>query len=264
MDSPAAIIVRILIELPTIFTYTDIKSVHVITNIQNLRENRMHSTLPPVRLASTGLILACIVAIGGCNQSPPPPAEKTPPAAAQTSTPPASASNMMSNVPVKGDEALPPSHPPLPSATPPHPTADAGSPPDINQQLASQHPQPAGKKKLAVAVPDSVKGKWTSATLAVTAEGAEKELKLAIGDKISLGKNLQLHLLHYLPAYTSDFQTVTSSSNEQVNPAIQVQAISNGQVVAEGWIFQNLTAFNSFRSEQVKIRLISAERAQKK
>lgn len=236
----------------------------MIINIHNQRENHMHFTPSPVRYASTGLILACFVALGGCNQSPPPAAEKTPAAAAQTSTAPAPASNMTSNVPVKGNETLPPSHPPLPSATPPHPTGEAGNPPDLNQQLASQHPKPAGKKKLTVVVPDSVKGKWASAMLAVTAEGAEKELKLAIGDKISLGKNLQLHLVHYLPAYTSDFQTVTSSSNEQVNPAVQVQAISNGQVVAEGWIFQNLPEFNSFSSEQVKVRLISAERAQKK
>jgi hypothetical protein len=229
----------------------------------------MSPTSFAIRYASTGLILAGIALINGCNQTPPPPAaEKTPPAAAQTSTAPvaapAPASNMMSNIPVKGDEALPPSHPPLPSATPPHPTSTAGNPADLNQQLASQHPKPAGKKKLAVVVPDSVKGKWASATLAVTAEGAEKELKLAIGDKISLGKNMQLQLLHYLPAYTSDFQSVTSSSNEQVNPAVQVQAISNGQVVAEGWIFQNLPEFNSFSSEQIKVRLISAERSQKK
>ena len=65
-------------------------------------------------------------------------------------------------------------------------------------------------------------------------------------------------------AYTSDFQTVTSSSNEQINPAVQVQATLNGQVVAEGWVFQNLPEFNSFKSEQVKVRLISAERTQKK
>lgn len=220
----------------------------------------MHPT-PSIAHISTGLILACTFVIGGCNQTPPPPAEKAPPAAAQTSVP---ASNMISNVPVKGDEALPPSHPPLPSAPPPHPTTEAGNPTDLNQQLAAQHPKPAGKKKLAVVVPDSVKGKWSSATLAITADGAEKEHKLAIGDKISLGKNLQLQLLHYLPAYTSDFQSVTSSSNEQVNPAVQVQIISNGQVLEEGWIFQNLPEFNSFRSEQVKVRLISAERAQKK
>jgi len=114
-----------------------------------------------------------------------------------------------------------------------------------------------------VVVPDSVKGKWASATLSVTANGAEKEIKLAIGNKVSLGKNLQLQLVHYLPAYTSDFQSVTSSSNEQVNPAVQVQAIANGQVVSEGWVFQNLPEFNSFSSEQIKVRLISAEPAKK-
>ncbi len=221
----------------------------------------MHLISSPVRLASTGLILACFMAIGGCNQSPPPAAEKTPPAAEnQTAPAPAPAGNMLSNVPVKGNEALPPNHPPLPSATPPHPTGEGENPADLNQQLASQHPKPAGQKKLTVVVPDSVKGKWASATLVITAAGTEKEVKLAIGDKTSLGKNLQLQLVHYLPAYTSDFQTVTSSSNDQVNPAVQVQAIMNGQVVSEGWIFQNLPEFNSFSSDQIKVRLVSAQK----
>ncbi len=219
---------------------------------------------PASRLASTGLILTCFITISGCNQTPPPPPEKAAPASTQASTPPAPSGAMTSNTPVKGDEALPPSHPPLPAASSPHPSDAGGAPLNLDQQLAAQHPKSAGKKKLNVVVPDSVKGKWTSVTLAITAEGAEKETKLAIGNRISLSKDLQLRLVHYLPAYTSDFQTVTSSSNEQVNPAVQVQAIVKDEVVAEGWVFQNLPEFNSFRSEQVQVRLISAERAGKK
>lgn len=216
-----------------------------------------------IQKLSTGLILLFTLATAsGCNQNPPPTAEKTPPAASQTGSAPAS--SLISNVPVKGNEALPPSHPPLPPTASPHPTNDAENRSDLNQLIAAEHPKATGTKKLAVVVPDSVKGQWASATLSVSSGGSDKEIRLAIGDKVSLGNKLQLHLVHYLPAYTSDFQSVTSSSNEQINPAVQVQTISNGQVVAEGWVFQNLPEFNSFRSEQVQVRLISAERSQKK
>jgi len=167
---------------------------------------------------------------------------------------------MISNITVKGDETLPPNHPPLTAA----PTADANGMNSVrNQQIASQHPKTSGKKKLAVVVPEIVKGKWASATLAVSSGETAKEIKLPIGGKISLGNKLELHLLHYLPAYTSDFQSVTSSSNEQENPAVQIEAIADGQVIAEGWVFQNLPEFNSFHSEQVKVRLINAERSHK-
>ncbi len=219
-----------------------------------------------------GLSLACAVFIGGCDKSQDKPAKTAAPDAPATApaapaamaSAPAPKGGMTSNVPVKGDEPLPPNHPALPTAMPPHPTGTAGANADINQQIASQHPKPADKKKLAVVIPDSVKGKWAAANIAVTINGAEKEIKVAIGDKISLGNNLQLQVVHYLPAYTSDFKSVTSSSNEQVNPAIMVQAIASGKIVAEGWVFQNLPEFNSFQSEQAKVRLLSGERTQKK
>lgn len=218
------------------------------------------------------LSLACAAFIGGCDKSQEKPAKTAAPAApatvpaAPTATASAPAPNggKISSVPVTGNEPLPPNHPALPTATPPHPGGTASAKADIDQQLASQHPKPAGKAKLAVVVPDSVKGKWAAARIAVATNGTEKEIKVAIGDKISLGNNLQLQVVHYLPAYTSDFQTVTSSSNEQVNPAIMVQTIAGGKIVAEGWVFQNLPEFNSFHSEQAKVRLLSGERAPKK
>jgi len=229
----------------------------------NQGEHYMRFITPLVRRVSTGLWLACVLAITGCDQTQPP-AAKTPASTTQADISSAPADNMASTVMVKGDETLPPNHPPLPQIAPPHPTNAANSLSNLDRQLASQHPKPNGKKKLNVSVPDGVKGQWAAATLAVTVDGAENQLKLSIGDTVSIGENLQLHLAHYLPAYTSDMQTVTSSSNEQRNPAVQVQAISNGQVVAEGWVFQKLPQFNSYRNKQVKVRLISAERAQNK
>ncbi len=218
----------------------------------------MCSTLPLVRRISTGLALICIAAITACGKAP----EKEAQTTGQTMMSPAS--GVVSNVAVRGDETLPPNHPPLPSAPPPHPIDSADNPSDLNQQLASLHPKQINKN-INVSVPDSVKGKWVSASLAVAVgNGAEKKLKLGIGETISLTKGLQLHLVHFLPAYTSDSQTVTSSSNKLVNPAVQLQSILNGKVETEGWVFQKFPDFNSFTSEQIKVRLISAQHTRKK
>lgn len=219
-------------------------------------------TLPLVRNISAGLALICITAIAGCDQTPSATDKKTVAETDQAMMTPAS--GVVSNIVVRGDETLPPNHPPLPSAPPPHPIDSVDNPSDLNQQLASLHPRQTNKK-IDVSVPDSVKGRWASATLAVTVDnGPEKKLKLTIGETISLTKSLQLHLAHFLPAYTSDSQTVTSSSNKLVNPAVQIQSILNGKTETEGWVFQKFPDFNSFSSEQIKVRLISAQRARKK
>lgn len=209
-----------------------------------------------IQITAAGALLTGMLLLGGCERSTPPIVEKTPAAAPQ-----APAENLLSNVPVQGDEALPSGHPTLPGAMPPHPTGTPGSRPDLDRQLAAEHPQSSGKKKPAVVVPDAVKAQWTGATLAVSVGGREKQLTLAVGKSAAIGNALQLHLLHYLPAYTSNFQTVTSSSSEPLNPAAQIEVISNGQVLAEGWVFQNLPDFNSFKSEQVQVRLVSGERS---
>ncbi len=99
-----------------------------------------------IRKLSTGLILLFTLATAsGCNQNPPPTAEKTPPAASQTGSAPAN--NLISNVPVKGNEALPPSHPPLPpTAFAPTRPIDAENRSDLNQLIAAEHPKATGTK----------------------------------------------------------------------------------------------------------------------
>jgi hypothetical protein len=222
-----------------------------------------------------GFSLVCAVSISGCDKNQGNKAGTTAPAfpaapvvMAASAVPPVMAPAMnegkMSNVPVNGNEPLPPNHPSIAAMNPPHPSGLANEKANLDQQIAAQHPKSEGKKKLAIVVPDSIKGKWSAAKIAVTINGAEKEMKVAIGDKISLGNNVQIQVTHYFPAYTSDFKSATSSSNEQINPAIMVQAVANGKVVSEGWVFQNFPDFNSFKSEQVKVRLISGESAQKK
>lgn len=183
-----------------------------------------------------------------------------PPAAA-----PAAGQMMTSAVPVTGNEPLPPKHPPLPTIPANHPPMPAvADDPATNKQIAEQHPQPSGKGTLAVSVPDDIRKAWSAVNVAVTGpDGKERNVRIAIGETFKLDKGTDLRIVNYLPAYTSDFKTVTSSSNEPKNPAIQVETTFNGKPGEQGWVFQNLSEFNSYRSEKIKIKLVSAEAAGK-
>lgn len=204
-----------------------------------------------------GLALAGALLMTACDNA----TKTAAPAPEKASAAPA---GLTSNVAVKGDEPLPPKHPPLPNASlPVHPPGGpaGNNKAALDQHLAAQHPQPASdKKKPRVSVPDSVKGKWAAVNIAVTGpDGKERTARVALGGSFALDGQTQLRIPHYLPAYTSDFATVTSASNEPKNPAIQVETIVDGKPVEQGWVFQNLPDFNSYRSEKIKVRLISAE-----
>ncbi|MHB1619065.1 MAG: hypothetical protein ACYCTY_03655 [Sulfuricella sp.] len=191
------------------------------------------------------LPLALVLFAGGCGKEEAKQA-KTAPAAPLT--------NPVMPAPVKGDEPLPPNHPPLG-------TLSDNSPQTLDNGVAAIHPKLDGKKVLTVVVPDSIKGHWKAVNLVITGpDGKEKAVRAAVDGKIAIGADgAQLHVINFLPAYTSDFNTATSSSNEPTNPAVQVQLIKQGKVLAEGWVFQKLPDFNSFSSSLVKVKLVSAE-----
>ncbi|MCL4471528.1 MAG: hypothetical protein ACYC05_13150 [Sulfuricella sp.] len=204
------------------------------------------------------LPLALVLFAGGCGKEEAKQAKTAP--AAQTAensgSPAAPPANKVLPAPVKGDEPLPPNHPPLGAVT-------GNSSQTLDNGAAAAHPKLDGKKALAVVVPDSIKGHWKAVNLVITGpDGKEKAVRAAVGDKIDIGtEGAQMHVMNFLPAYTSDFNTATSSSNEPTNPAVQVQLIKQGKVLAEGWVFQKLPDFNSFSSGLVKVKLVSAEPA---
>ncbi|MFC1685162.1 hypothetical protein ACFL0R_06810 [Pseudomonadota bacterium] len=148
--------------------------------------------------------------------------------------------------------AMPPGHPPMPGAVQ-QPAADGEAP---------AHPV-SSDKELAINLPESVMGKWSAVTFEVTTvDGSKDKLEVVLGSETSVpGSNLMLRAEVFVPAYKSDFKTITSASNALDNPAAKVALIENQQVVAKGWVFQNLPEFNSFSSDKVSIRLLSAAEA---
>jgi hypothetical protein len=148
--------------------------------------------------------------------------------------------------------AMPAGHPQLPGA---------GQQPAANSE-APAHPV-SSDKELTINLPESVMGKWSAVHFEITTgDGSNNTIEVALGSETSVpGSNLMLRAEAFVPAYKSDFKTITSASNALDNPAAKVVLFENQQVVAKGWVFQNLPEFNSFSSDKVSIRLLSAVEA---
>jgi hypothetical protein len=158
---------------------------------------------------------------------------------------------------------LPPAHPPLPPSgqapvAPPQPGMPAGHPPMPAQQGMPSFSHPQSGAQSTVNLAPEVKARWKSVRLAVAPKGGtEKTDTVTVGGKLAVGgTRLTLVVLAYVPAFTSNAGVVTTSSNEPNNPAVLVQLLDGGNKVAEGWVFQNLAEFNTFRPDSVQVRLV--------
>lgn len=112
---------------------------------------------------------------------------------------------------------------PAKPTSPPHPAQDA-----------------VIRKQTEVAVPSSVKGKWKSVKLSILDKETNKEgfVTIEIGKTMKInGTNLVIKVESFLPHFIMDGTTLTSSSNEPKNPAVQIHITENGKEVFNGWLF---------------------------
>jgi hypothetical protein len=151
---------------------------------------------------------------------------------------------------------LPPGHPSIPAnggETLPGMPRDLGVPPPA-------HPQRSGMPA-RLDVPAEVKATWKSVELSVSIAGKVHTLRVAVNTEATIpGSALAVRVLAYLPTFQIGDGVITSSSNNPDNPAVLLRLMEKGRPLAEGWVFQNLPDFNSFKTDKAQIRLVSAAR----
>ncbi len=203
-----------------------------------------------MKLPTTAIRLVTLLLFGALPLSACSAKKEDPPAGATASAPAAGA-------------PLPPAHPELSAsaqapAAASQPGLPAGHPPMPAQQGMTSFSHPQSGAQSTVNLAPEVKAKWKSVRLAVAPKGGtEKTDTVTVGGKLAVGgTRLTLVVLAYVPAFTSNAGVVTSSSNEPNNPAVLVQLLDGGNKVAEGWVFQNLAEFNTFRPDSVQVRLL--------
>lgn len=164
-----------------------------------------------------------------------------------------------------GTPALPPAHPPIGAmpGTANLPQTAAANPlptdhPPVTDKGLSNLQHPKSGAQTTVQVPAEVKARWKAVQLGVRRSGgAEKIERVAIGGMVAIPESPRaIRVAAFLPAFTSNAGTATSSSNEPKNPAVLLELTDGKQTLGRGWVFQNLPEFNTFDSDNVQVRLL--------
>jgi hypothetical protein len=68
--------------------------------------------------------------------------------------------------------------------------------------------------------------------------GTENIYTIPIGTSFTVpSSSLNIHVEAFLPSFTMEGTTITSSSNELLNPGAKVRIRENGAPVFQGWLF---------------------------
>lgn len=207
-------------------------------------------------LTSAGLkvlsLAFCITAaaLSGCSN-------KKEAAAPQTQAPaPEQASTGVQAPAALPMQAAPTGQPAMPSD---HPKIDKAAP------VKAQHGGSKQEKELKLS--DEVKAKWKEVKLDVTDSSAKSPESVAVkvGGSVNIGKNgALLKVVAFVPDYAMSDNNIVSRSNDLRNPAVLLELLEGGKVVARGWVFNKFPDFNSFNSAKFKVALVQpAAQAQK-
>ncbi|MDD5104671.1 MAG: DUF2155 domain-containing protein [Desulfuromonadaceae bacterium] len=95
------------------------------------------------------------------------------------------------------------------------------------------------KEKLII-VPPEVSQQWKAVRLSIVdkVRGMESTYTLPIGSTTFIhASELSIAVDAFLPAFTMEGTTITSSSNELINPSAWVRIYEHGSPVFQGWLF---------------------------
>ena len=165
------------------------------------------------------LILALVVAgvVAGCSKQEEP-AAQAPPA------------------PASGEPQMPASHPPL------------------EGQGGQMGTPPAGPRQ--VQVPADVQSGWKSVVLEVRNRGTEtsQDVAIEIGQSVVV-EGLEITVASFVPHFSMGGGTITSASNDTVNPAVRLTVKEADAEVFSGWLFSLYPEAHPFTHETYGIVL---------
>jgi hypothetical protein len=131
------------------------------------------------------------------------------------------------------------------------------------QMPSGQMPMmPQGKTQIVV--PASVKGNWTGAIIVVedkiTKAKQEYTVKLNSDFKVP-NTNLKIHTGDFLPDFRMNGLSLTSASNQPVNPALSIRVFENNKQIFPapgrqwGWLFSKVPSIHPFEHQKYGITL---------
>ncbi|WP_246037901.1 DUF2155 domain-containing protein [Geomonas terrae] len=104
-----------------------------------------------------------------------------------------------------------------------------------------------------------MKGKWKAVQIRVADKNAhlKKVYTLNIGSDFKLpGSDLTLKVETFLPHFVMEGTTLTSQSNDLVNPAAQLVIRENGKEIYKGWLFSLYPTAHAYQHPQYGFTLV--------
>jgi hypothetical protein len=114
------------------------------------------------------------------------------------------------------------------------------------------------KGELSIAVPDSVKGKWSAVKLVVEDKATKKKQEFTVNLNSELkipNSNLKIAVGDFLPEFKMDAQTITSASNEPKNPAVRVKVFEGDKEIFKGWLYSKFPTIHPFEHPKYGLAL---------
>jgi len=113
--------------------------------------------------------------------------------------------------------------------------------------------------KTRLNIPADVKAKWKTVELSLAGKDITlRKLQIPVGGETGIDKSgLTVRVVAYVPAFQSDAGAVTSASNNPDNPAVLIQLLDKGQMLAEGWVFQKFPDFNTYANDRLQVQLLA-------
>jgi len=124
----------------------------------------------------------------------------------------------------------------------------------------------AAKKTARIVVPSSVAGKWKAVRIAVIdkSRATQKIYTIPVGGKLSIPSTAMVVTVEtFLPAFIMEGTTMTSASNDLINPGVKVQITENGAIIFKGWLFSKFPNTHAFMHPQYGFTLVDSVPASK-
>lgn len=118
--------------------------------------------------------------------------------------------------------------------------------------------EPGTKVGLKVVVPESVKGRWMAVKIAVEDKAAKKNRELTINlnsEAVIPDTGLKVFVGDFLPDFKMGDGTITSSSNELNNPAVNITVHEGNHEIFKGWLFSKFPNIHPFEHPKYGITL---------
>jgi hypothetical protein len=130
-------------------------------------------------------------------------------------------------------------------------------------QSGSPHGDMGGGREKKISVPAEVKGAWKSVKIEVEfkKDKTRKSFSIPLNSEFKVpGSDLTIRVGDFLPQFAMTADSITSSSNDPKNPAVQVEVSEKGNQIFKGWLFARFPDIHPFLNDQYGVKLVEGEK----